>query len=114
MHHEAEPAENSPAPSPAGGGSSSPWTFLTNHAHVLVCLAREPDARLRDVAVDVGITERAVHRLVADLEAAGVLSRVRDGRRNHYVIHADKKLRHPVEAHCTVHALLGVVGRAEK
>lgn len=88
---------------------STAWTFLTNHSHVLICLARDPSARLRDVAVEVGITERAVQRIVADLEHAGVLTRVREGRRNRYVIHGDRPLRHPVEAHTKVSALLGVL-----
>ena len=58
------------------------WTFLSNHAHVLVCLAQDPDARLRDVALSVGITERAVQKIVSDLAAAGVIERERAGRRN--------------------------------
>ena len=85
------------------------WTFLTNHAHVLICLARDPHLRLRDVAGRVGITERAVHGIVTDLEEAGVLTRIRDGRRNHYKIHADRPLRHPVEAHGSVRDLLEMV-----
>ena len=87
----------------------SEWTFLSNHAHVLLCIAREPEIRLRDVAVRVGITERAVQRIVADLEAGGYLSRVRTGRRNLYEVHADLPLRHPVEAHRQVAALLELV-----
>jgi DNA-binding IclR family transcriptional regulator len=75
------------------------WTFLTNHAHVLLCVAAEPDARLRDVADAVGITERAVQHIVADLAAAGVLERTREGRRNRYTLHPEAPLRHPVEAH---------------
>ncbi|MCX5662406.1 MAG: winged helix-turn-helix domain-containing protein [Planctomycetota bacterium] len=93
--------ENRAAAPPAAG-----WTFLSNHAHVLICLARKPDDRLRDVAAAVGITERAVQKIVADLEAAGVITRVKEGRRNHYEIHAERPLRHPVEAHCRVGALL--------
>lgn len=73
------------------------WTFLTNHAHVLVCIARQPDIRLRDVATRVGITERAVQSIVADLEEGGYLDRSRVGRRNHYRLHVDRPLRHPVE-----------------
>ena len=82
------------------------WTFLTNHSHVLVCLARDPHARLRDVAARVGITERAVQAIVADLEAGGALTRTRDGRRNRYRIDRAAPLRHPVEAGRTVGALL--------
>ena len=82
------------------------WTFLTNHSHVLLCLVREPDLLLREVAQRVGITERAVQKIVADLEAAGVLERQREGRRNRYGIDASRPLRHPVEAHCRVQDLL--------
>jgi DNA-binding MarR family transcriptional regulator len=82
------------------------WTCLSNHGHVLVCLARNPDARLRDVASKVGITERAVQKIVSDLEAGGVLTREKDGRRNRYQLHADPALRHPLEAHRTVGDLL--------
>jgi DNA-binding MarR family transcriptional regulator len=90
------------------------WTFLSNHGHVLVCLARSPDARLRDVAQAVGITERAVQKIVSDLEDAGVVDRARDGRRNRYRLHAERPLRHPIEAHRTVGALLAMVlDRAE-
>jgi DNA-binding Lrp family transcriptional regulator len=85
------------------------WTFLSNHAHVLVCLARDPDTRLRDVAAEVGITERAVQGIVRDLEAAGVIARERLGRRNTYRVRLDVPLRHPLEAHCSVRALLSMV-----
>lgn len=83
------------------------WTFLSNHGHVLVCLARDPEARLRDVALAVGITERAVQKIVSDLEDAGVVKRVRDGRRNRYRLFVDQPLRHPIEAHRNIGALLG-------
>ncbi len=89
--------------------STGGWTFLTNHAHTLICLARRPDAVLREIAAEVGITERAVHNIVSDLEESGVLTRVREGRRNRYQIHHDRPLRHPVEAHCTVGELIGMV-----
>ncbi len=92
-------------PRPAGGG----WTFLSNHSHVLICLSRQPDMRLRDVAEAVGITERAVQKIVQELESGGVITRRRDGRRNHYTIHRDQPLRHPVESHRTVAALLALV-----
>jgi DNA-binding Lrp family transcriptional regulator len=84
------------------------WTFLSNHSHVLICLAREPEARLRDVAEHVGITERAVQKIVRELELGGVLSRFRQGRCNRYNIHSEKTLRHPVEKHCTVRQLLSM------
>lgn len=85
------------------------WTFLSNHGHVLVCLARDPEARLRDVALAVGITERAVQKIVSDLEQAGVVERVRDGRRNRYRLFPDRPLRHPIEAHRTIGALLAML-----
>jgi DNA-binding transcriptional ArsR family regulator len=95
--------------SPAG------WTFLTNHAHVLLCLVGAPEARMREVAVRVGITERAVQRIVAELEEAGYLSRMREGRANRYIVHEDLFLRHPVESHCTIAELIGMVtGRRER
>lgn len=90
-------------------GPPGTWTFLSNHAHVLICLARDCDARLRDVAARVGITERAVQMIVQDLERSGVIEKRRAGRRNHYVIHPDHPLRHPVEAHRTVRELLNLV-----
>lgn len=64
------------------------WTFLTNHAQVLVCIARDPGVRLRDIGDRVGITERATHRIVAELADAGYITRHRNGRRNHYTINA--------------------------
>jgi DNA-binding MarR family transcriptional regulator len=85
------------------------WTFLTNHAHVLLCLALDPELRLRDVASRVGITERAVQRIVAELEEEGYLTRLRNGRRNSYEVHQDKPLRHPIEAHRQVSALIDLV-----
>jgi len=75
----------------------SRWTFLTNHAHTLVCITRDPGLRLRDVAERVGVTERAAQRIVSDLVDAGYLERRRDGRRNTYRVRADRPLRHPVE-----------------
>lgn len=94
--------DNSPSP-PSG------WTFLTNHAHVLFCIARDPEVRLRDVAAQVGITERAVQRIVTDLEGEGYLSVYKEGRRNRYRIHPDRPLRHPMERHRMVKALVDLV-----
>ena len=85
------------------------WTFLSNYAHVLVCLAENPDARLRDVADKVGITERTAFRLIGELEDAGIVERAREGRRNHYVINTEAHLRHSIEEHCTVGELLQTV-----
>lgn len=91
--------------------ASPPWTFLTNHSHVLVCLLQDPTARLRDVAARIGITERAVQKIVLDLELAKVLERHREGRRNHYRLSLEVPLRHPVEAHCTLRDLLAPILR---
>jgi DNA-binding MarR family transcriptional regulator len=85
------------------------WTFLTNHAHVLVCLARDPDMRLRDLAEAVGITERAAQQIVRDLEGAGYLVKERVGRRNHYTIVRRSRFRHPLEAHASVGDFLDLV-----
>ncbi len=82
------------------------WRFVTNHAHVLECIYAEPTWRLRDIAEQVGITERAVAGIVADLEAAGYLTKIRDGRRNRYEVHAGLRLRHPRHRHRTVEDLL--------
>ncbi len=88
------------------------WTFLTNHTHVLICLHRDPTIRLRDVAQAVGITERAVQRIVQELEEAGVITRERDGRRNTYQVDAQSLLRHPLEGHCSVGDLLRMANRS--
>jgi DNA-binding MarR family transcriptional regulator len=71
------------------------WKFLTNHAHVLLCVAHEPQIRLREIAEAVGITERAAHRIIAELEEGGYISRERHGRRNFYSFHPDAVMRHP-------------------
>ena len=89
------------------------WTFLSNYSHVLICLASRPDLTMREVAEMVGITERAVQRIVADLESAEVLTRIRDGRRNQYQINTSLQLRHPIEAHCSVGDLLKMVSGSE-
>jgi DNA-binding IclR family transcriptional regulator len=85
---------------------ASRWTFLTNHAHVLLTIAADPGIRARDIAQRVGITERAAQRIVAELESAGYLTRWREGRRNHYEVHSEVRLRHPVEQHHAVGQLL--------
>ena len=87
----------------------SDWTFLTNHAHVLVCVMRDPDARLRDVAQKVGITERAAQRIVAELAEAGYLERTREGRRNRYRLHPEMPLRHPLERNHAVGEVLDLL-----
>ena len=85
------------------------WTFLTNHAHVLLCVWRDPGMRLRDVAQAVGITERAAQRIVADLVEAGYLTRTRDGRRNRYEVHPERPLRHPLEDEHGIGEILGAL-----
>jgi len=85
------------------------WTFLSNHAHVLLCVARNPDARVRDISDQVGITERAVQRIIADLERVNVLKRERRGRRTHYAIEASAHLRHPLEAHRSIADLVRLI-----
>jgi DNA-binding MarR family transcriptional regulator len=86
--------------------SANGWTFLTNHTHVLVCLLRDPETRLRDVATQVGITERAVQRIIAELEQSQVIVREKDGRRNRYTINVQAPLRHPLEQGVTLAELL--------
>ena len=87
------------------------WTFLTNHAHVLMCLAKNPSERIRDLAVEVGITERAVQRIIVELEADGYLEHIRDGRRNVYEVFSRKPLRHDIEKHRQVHALIKLINK---
>jgi len=106
------PRARPPAPGPvlpSRDGSVPAWTFLSNHAHVLLCVAQDPDVRGRDMALAVGITERAVQRILADLAEAGVLSHERLGRRNRYQVNGQATLRHPLEAHRTVDDLLGLL-----
>jgi DNA-binding Lrp family transcriptional regulator len=82
------------------------WTVFSNHGHVLVCLARNNEARLRDVAADVGITERAVQKIVRELQQGGLINISKHGRCNRYDINTRKNLRHALESHCSVGALL--------
>lgn len=99
------PGNEPVAPTPPHG-----WTFLSNHAHVLILLARHPEMRMREVAEKVGITERGVQRIVAELVDGGYLVAIRDGRRNRYQIHEERRLRHPVEAHRTIADLIALGG----
>jgi DNA-binding MarR family transcriptional regulator len=96
---------------PTGSSTSTAagWTFLTNHAHVLFCIAQDPEVRLRDVAARVGITERAVQRIVTDLEGKGYLTVSKEGRRNRYQVHYELPLRHPIERHRDVKELIELV-----
>jgi hypothetical protein len=85
------------------------WDFLTNHAHVLTCVADDPGIRLRDIAAAVGITERAAHRIVSELVDEGYVLRERDGRRNRYQVVPDRPLRHPLVQEREVGDLLRVL-----
>ena len=91
------------------GSPDSQWTFLTNHTQVLVVLDRSPEARIRDIAAEVGITERAVQRILAELAAEGFLKVTKVGRRNEYSIVRTKKLRHPLEARVRIGDLLKII-----
>ncbi len=96
--------------SPAENNASSNWTFLSNHGHVLLCIARDPNVRVREIAQAVGITERAVQRILAELEEAKVIVRRRHGRRTHYEIDEALPLRHPIEAQHSIGELMQLVG----
>jgi DNA-binding transcriptional ArsR family regulator len=91
---------------PSGRNDYHRWRFVTNHAHVLETIARDPTLRLRDIAAAVGITERAVAQIVNDLKAAGYVTKIRDGRRNRYEVHEELPLRHPQHRHHTVGELI--------
>ena len=97
-------------------GTAQSWTFLSNHAHVLFCIAAEPEIRMRDVALRVGITERAVQRIVAELEQGGYIGIKREGRRNRYSVNTSLPLRHPLVAHRTIAQMidLGLGGKPKK
>lgn len=96
---------------PAEPPKQSRWTFLSNHAHVLLCIRIDPTARIRDIAERVGITERAAQGIVSDLVEAGYIQRERVGRRNHYRIAAERALRHPLESDHLVGELLDLLVR---
>ena len=91
-----------------GTASPSTWTFLTNHTHVLLVIADDPTVRVRDIADQVGITERAVQRIVHELVECGYLTVEKHGRRNHYQLDTSQHLRHPIERHHTVQDLLAL------
>ncbi|MGN2639275.1 helix-turn-helix transcriptional regulator [Nocardia takedensis] len=93
---------------PAAGPATTArgWTFLTNHAHVLLCLSRNGDLTMRELAQAIGITERAVQATIADLVADGYLTTIKNGRRNTYTIHGHGRLRHPLESHHTIDELI--------
>lgn len=99
-----------PVSAPAAAGSASRgWTFLTNHAHVLLCLANSQPLTARELAMRVGITERAVQAILSDLASEGYLNKSRQGRRNAYKINPHGRLRHPLEAHHTIGDLIAAL-----
>ncbi|TRV80819.1 MarR family transcriptional regulator [Streptomyces sp. 130] len=93
--------------------SHTGWTFITNHARVLATIAEDPTVRIRDIAARCRLTERAVQRIIADLEQDGYLSHTREGRANTYRIEPDKVLRHPAEAGLSVASLLTLLVQDE-
>lgn len=108
----ARQAKESTGPPSIDSATETPahrWTFLTNHAHVLILLHAHPDLVLRRVAEQVGITERAVQRIVQDLEDGGFVERTKVGRKNSYRVKTDQALRHPIEAHRQIGDLLNLI-----
>ena len=91
--------------------NTSGWTFLSNQSHVIICLAQDPEMRGRDIAIAVGITERATIRIISELEEAGYITKEKLGRRNRYSIVADRNLRHPLEAHHSIRGILALAKR---
>jgi DNA-binding transcriptional ArsR family regulator len=96
------------------GAVAADWTFLTNHSHVLLSIGAEPELTIREVAVRVGITERAAQRILADLIEGGYVEAERVGRRNHYKVNGDLPLRHPLERENPVSALLALTAPGRK
>jgi len=95
-----------------GERSASGWAFLTNHAQVLICIAHDPGIRLRDIGERLGITERAAHRIVTELAAAGYISRERNGRRNNYTINAHLPLPDAIARGQSIDELLAILTSA--
>ena len=93
--------------------NKSSWTFLTNHAHVLLCLVNSPYMRMRDIANEVGITERAVQRIIADLRDEGYIDLHRHGRCNSYNINTEQRLKHPIEAHRSIADLIQLIYKTD-
>lgn len=94
------------------GSTTATWVFLTNHAHVLLSVARDPEARARDIAERVGITERAAQRILSDLLAEGHITKTKVGRRNRYTVNRGGRLRHPVFQELEVGPLLDILDQA--
>lgn len=107
----SEPEAENPAPASGKTPPTSRWTFLTNHAHVLIALNENPDSILREIAALVGITERAVQRIVQELEEEGFIKREKVGRKNRYDVLTDQALRHPLESHRKIGDLLALIER---
>lgn len=85
------------------------WDFLTNHAHVLLCISHDPGIRLRDIAARVGITERTAHKILSELIDEGYVKRERQGRRNHYAVESEQALPHPLVKDRRVGELIDVL-----
>jgi hypothetical protein len=101
-------------PDQSGGSSAGRWTLLTGHGHVLVEIARNPEARIRDISAAAGLTERTVQAIVADLEAAGYITRNRTGRRTRYTVRHDSQFRHPAQEGLRVGPFLAVLAAADE
>ena len=89
------------------------WTFFSNNAHVLICLTQTPQPTTREIAIRVGITERAVQRIVTKLIRAGIAKVKKQGRRNCYELDLDQRLRHPLESHRTIGEFLRLMNSGE-
>ena len=90
------------------------WTFLTNHAHVLVCIAKDPGVRVREIATRVGITERASQRIVGELVTEGYVERRREGRRNSYSVKGRLPMRHPMDSTHAIGEILNVLAEQDQ
>ncbi|MGD9701093.1 MAG: helix-turn-helix transcriptional regulator [Acidimicrobiia bacterium] len=96
-------------PTSSGDEVHPGWTLLTNHGHVLVCIVRDPDILVSDIASQVGIRERAAHRILTELIAAGYVTRTKHGRQNHYSVRNDRPMRHPLERAHQIGELLRIL-----
>ena len=101
-------------PDQNGSSSGGSWTLLTGHGHVLVEIARNPEARIRDISAAVELTERTVQAIVADLEAAGYITRSRTGRRTQYTVWHDSQFRHPAQEGLRVGPFLALLAAADE
>jgi DNA-binding Lrp family transcriptional regulator len=108
---DSEKSDSNGSDATSGSTRTHRWTFLTNHAHVLIALNANPDMILREVAAQVGITERGVQRIVQELEEEGFIRREKVGRKNRYEVLADQALRHPLESHRKIGDLLTLIAK---